>query len=103
VMLASGIAVSYFPLETSGRKLSDHVAAAWKLIKAFFSDFGGIRYTIQNQGQGAIRWFVQFLVEDTVGKKVQRRHQIVTLLYYCFSIEMYNCYMFFVLSKWHYY
>ncbi|EER97179.1 hypothetical protein BDA96_02G311400 [Sorghum bicolor] len=28
VMLASGIAVSYFPLETSGRKLSDHVAAA---------------------------------------------------------------------------
>ncbi|CAD6218157.1 unnamed protein product [Miscanthus lutarioriparius] len=28
VMLASAIAVSYFPLETSGRKLSDHVAAA---------------------------------------------------------------------------
>jgi len=27
VMLVSGIAVSYFPLETSGRKLSDHIAA----------------------------------------------------------------------------
>ncbi|TVT98817.1 hypothetical protein EJB05_55864, partial [Eragrostis curvula] len=27
VMLASGVAVSYFPLETSGRKLSDHIAA----------------------------------------------------------------------------
>ncbi|XP_052167385.1 organic cation/carnitine transporter 7-like isoform X1 [Oryza glaberrima] len=27
VMLVSGVAVSYFPLETSGRKLSDHIAA----------------------------------------------------------------------------
>ena len=27
VMLVSGIAVSYFPLETSGRKLSDRIAA----------------------------------------------------------------------------
>ncbi|KAL6656473.1 hypothetical protein ACP70R_007299 [Stipagrostis hirtigluma subsp. patula] len=27
VMLVSGVAVSYFPLETSGRKLTDHIAA----------------------------------------------------------------------------
>jgi hypothetical protein len=27
VMLVTGVAVSYFPVETSGRKLSDHIAA----------------------------------------------------------------------------
>jgi hypothetical protein len=27
VMLVSAVAVSYFPLETSGRKLSDHIAS----------------------------------------------------------------------------
>jgi len=65
----------------------------------FLSDFGGIRYTIQNQGLRGHSLFCSVVGRGYSGEESAKeaRDCYITILY-CFSIEMYNCYMSFGLK-----